>query len=72
MLVAYFSCSGVTKKYPLPWRTVWEQTYMKLRPGAVFRCGSELDGPEEPEYAGNERPEGQARHCRGGAQYGGV
>ena len=34
MLVAYFSCSGVTKKYPLPWWTVWEQTYMKLRPGS--------------------------------------
>ncbi len=36
MLVAYFSCSGVTKKYPLPWRTVWEQTYMKLRPGEPY------------------------------------
>ena len=34
MRVAYFSCSGVTKKYPLTWRTVWEQTYMKLRPGS--------------------------------------
>ena len=69
MLVAYFSCSGVTKKVSA---ALADSVGADLYEIAVFRCGSELDGPEEPEYAGNERSEGQARHCRGCAQYGGV
>ena len=35
MLVAYFSCSGVTKKVSAALAdSVGEQTYMKLRPGS--------------------------------------